>query len=116
MAHYRVLYWHELPSIVEAHDESGVYKEQLSPRFQALIDEAAMQRRFVAMDAYLAGWIKSERIEASGTTEEIAKRIAAEFEARFDESERRRSSRRTPDRRTSVAKRLTFAGLHPNIF
>ena len=85
MAHYRVLYWHELPSIVEAHDESGVYKEQLSPRFQALIDEAAMQRRFVAMDAYLAGWIKSERIEASGTTEEIAKRIAAEFEARFDE-------------------------------
>ncbi len=85
MAKYQVLYWHEIPSHVEARDEKGLHKEKLSLRFQELIDEAAMQRRFVAMDAYLAGFIKSEHTEAPGTAEEIVKRVAAELEARFDE-------------------------------
>ena len=44
MATYQVLYWQEIPSLVEARDNDGVKKIQLSDKFQALIDEAAMRR------------------------------------------------------------------------
>ena len=44
MATYQILYWQEIPSLVEARDSDGVKKVQLSDKFQSLIDEAAMRR------------------------------------------------------------------------
>ena len=38
MAKVQILYWEDIPSVVEARDENGVHKELLSERFQEVID------------------------------------------------------------------------------
>ncbi|MSO93565.1 MAG: hypothetical protein EXQ86_09235 [Rhodospirillales bacterium] len=83
MATYQVLCWQEIPSIVEARDEKGVHKEQLSPKFQALIDQAAMVRKLAGTDAYLDEWNKTPKQERPGSADEVAKQLAGEFEANF---------------------------------
>ncbi|MEZ5933319.1 MAG: virulence factor [Alphaproteobacteria bacterium] len=86
MANFRVLYWHEIPSVVEAKDDEGnSHKEQLSARFQELIDSVAMRKKLVGTDAYLEGWRRSRPKNRDGSAAEIAKTVAAEFEAAFDE-------------------------------
>ena len=37
MATYQILYWQEIPSLIEARDDGGVKKIQLNSKFQALI-------------------------------------------------------------------------------
>ena len=67
MATYQVLYWQEIPSLVEARDSDGVKKIQLSDKFQALIDEAAMRRDFAGTDAYIEEWNKGPKTEQDGS-------------------------------------------------
>ncbi|NJO36273.1 MAG: hypothetical protein HC871_00090 [Rhizobiales bacterium] len=86
MASFRVLSWHQIPSVVEAKDDDGgSHKEQLSARFQELIDSLAMRKKLVGTDAYLEGWRRSRPEKRDGSAVEIAKTVAAEFEASFDE-------------------------------
>ncbi len=83
MATYQVLCWQEIPSVVEARDEKGVHKEQLSQKFQALIDQAAMVRKMAGTDAYLEQWNKTPKKDRPGSAQEVVKQLAAEFEADF---------------------------------
>ena len=85
MATYQILYWQEIPSLIEARDDGGVKKIQLNSKFQGLIDEAAMRRKFAGTDAYLEEWNKGPKTEADGDAEIVAKTIADEIEGRFDE-------------------------------
>ena len=85
MATYQVLYWQEIPSFVEARDGDGVKKIQLSDRFQALIDEAAMRRKFAGTDAYLEEWNKGPKAEQDGAAADVAQAIADDIESRFAE-------------------------------
>ena len=85
MATYQILYWQEIPSFVEARDDGGVKKIQLSDKFQALIDEAAMRREFAGTDAYLEEWNKGPKQEQDGSAEEVASSVAQEIESRFAE-------------------------------
>lgn len=85
MATYQVLYWQEIPSLIEARDESGVEKIQLSDKFQSLIDEAAMRRKFAGTDAYLEQWNKGPKTEREGPAADIARAVADDIEARFAE-------------------------------
>jgi len=86
MAKFRILYWHEIPSVVEASDQhGGKHKEQLSARFQELIDSIAMRKKIVGTDAYLEGWRRSRPEARDGLALEVAKAVAAEFEASFDD-------------------------------
>ena len=84
MATYQILYWQDIPSVVEARDDAGVKKEQLSQRFQELIDLVAMKKQMAGTDAYLEQWNKGPRQDRDGGAEEVAKSIAEEFEARFE--------------------------------
>jgi hypothetical protein len=84
MATYQVLYWQDIPSLVEAHEGPKGYKEQLSTRFQELIDLVATKKDIVGSDAYLEEWRKGSPGQRDGAPEQVAKAIAAEFEARFD--------------------------------
>ena len=45
MAKVTILYWKDIPSVVEARDADGVHKELLSERFQELIDLIAMKKK-----------------------------------------------------------------------
>ena len=67
MATYQILYWQEIPSFVEARDGDEVKKIQLSDRFQALIDEAAMRREIAGTDGYLEEWNKGKKVEQDGS-------------------------------------------------
>jgi len=84
MADYTVLYWQDIPSMVEARDESGKKKVQLSARFQALIDKAAMRRGLVGTDAYIEQWRRSAGEARDGSADEVAEAVAAEFEAEYE--------------------------------
>jgi hypothetical protein len=83
MATYQILSWQEIPSLVEARDEKGAHKEQLSQRFQVLIDQVAMERQFAGTDAYLEQWNKSAKQDRPGSAAEVAKAVARDLEDRF---------------------------------
>ena len=86
MARVRILYWHDIPSVVEAQDgDGGKHKEPLSDRFQDLIDSVAMRKKLVGTDAYLEGWRRSRPKEREGTAMEAAKAITAELEDAYDQ-------------------------------
>ena len=86
MATFRVLYWHQIPSVVEARDDDGkTHKEQLSARFQELIDSIAMRKKLVGTDAYLEGWRRGRPEKRDGSAAEIARTVATELEATFEE-------------------------------
>ena len=86
MAKIRILYWHQIPSVVEASDDQGnKHKEQLSARFQELIDSIAMRKKLAGTDAYLEGWRRSRPSHREGSAVEVARAVASELEATFDE-------------------------------
>ncbi len=85
MARYTVTNWQDLPSMVEARDDVGTHKIQLSQRFQALIDHVAMESGLMGSDAYLEAWNKTDEQEREGTAEDVAKAVVEEVEAQFDD-------------------------------
>jgi len=84
MADYTILYWQDIPSMVEARDGRAKSKIQLSERFQVLIDAVAMRRNLVGTDAYVEQWRRGERQSREGTVEEVAAAVAAEIEAQYE--------------------------------
>jgi hypothetical protein len=84
MATYQLMRWQDIPVVVEASAAGVVHKEQLSARFQALVDLVAMKLGLAESDAYLEQWNKSARQARDGSAEEVAKAVAAEIEARYD--------------------------------
>ncbi len=84
MADYTILYWRDIPSMVEAREGRAKKKIQLSDRFQVLIDAVAMRRNLVGTDAYIEQWKRGERQSRDGTVEEVAAAVAAELEARYE--------------------------------
>ena len=85
MATYAILYWQNLPSLVEAKDDDATHKIQLSQAFQALIDNVAMQKGLLGSDAYLEEWTRGESLQRDGSAEEVAKAVADELEAQLPE-------------------------------
>lgn len=85
MARYRVLYWHHIPSLIEAREGECVHKEELSSRFQELIDRVAMRNKLIGTDAYLEGWQKGRSKIREGDAISVAKAVAAELEVGYEE-------------------------------
>ena len=83
MARVTILYWQEIPSVVEARDRSGRHKIELSQRFQELIDLVAMKKKLAGTDEYLIQWNKGEPKEQAGDPETVAKAVAEEIEGRY---------------------------------
>lgn len=84
MSKYSILYWQEIPSVVEATDGSATHKEQLSSRFQELIDLIAMKRGLAGTDAYLEGFNRGAPVDREGTPQEVAQTVRDELEAQYD--------------------------------
>ena len=83
MARYRIVHWKEIPSLVEAADGDQTAREQLSRKFQDLIDALAMRENATEEDAYLEGWGQGEWLERPGSADEVARSVAAEIEDGF---------------------------------
>ena len=85
MTTYSILYWQEIPSLVEAKDGETTSKAQLSDRFQDLIDKVAMRRDLFGTDAYIEGFKKGPFIETEGNPEEAVRVIKEGLENDFEE-------------------------------
>jgi len=84
MARYRVLYWRDIPSLVEAFEGGHTVRTPLSQRFQDLIDTVAMRAGASSAEAYLEGWRHGAEAECPGNAESVAQQVALELEATFD--------------------------------
>jgi hypothetical protein len=84
MAAYNILYWQDIPSVIEAKDGSAIHKIQLSQRFQELIDAVAMRKGLAGTDAYLEEWRRGEPVERDGSAEQVANAVREELEAQFE--------------------------------
>jgi Virulence factor len=83
VARYRVIRWRDIPSVVEASDESGTVRVPLSQRFQDLIDGVAMRLGATDSEAYLEGWTQDPEVDRVGGARGVADAVAAELEAGF---------------------------------
>ena len=84
MSTYSILYWQEIPSVVEATDGEISSKLQLTIRFQELIDQVAMRRGLSGTDTYLEGFHRGESLQMSGTPEEVANLVKDKLEAEYE--------------------------------
>lgn len=85
MAEYRITYWRDIPSQVEAFASAERVRRLLSSRFQELIDAAAMRQGLIGTDAYLEAWRMSPVLSMPGTPSEVAEALAAGLEEQFAE-------------------------------
>lgn len=85
MAKVTVLCWQEIPSAVEVKGIDGTQKVQLSARFLELIDMLAMRRKLAGTDDYLMQWRKEKRADREGKAAEVAKAVANEIEAGYEQ-------------------------------
>lgn len=85
MARILVICWQEIPSSVEVRDAGQTHKIQLSQRFMELIDMIAMRRKLSVTDDYLMQWRKEKRPDRAGAGADVARAVADEFEARYEE-------------------------------
>lgn len=83
MTQYQITYWQDLPSMVVAKLGDETVKVQLAQRLQEAIDEAAMRLGASDSDAYLAGWRRSDWLEADGDPTSVAESISAKLENEF---------------------------------
>ena len=83
MAEYSILYWQDIPSLVEARDENGVHKLQLDRKFQELIDAVAMRKGLAGTDAYLEPWRRGEPVTRDGSAEAVASAVKEEIESQY---------------------------------
>ncbi len=85
MAQYRITYWKDIPSQVEAFEGTERVRKPLSGRFQELIDAAAMREGLIATDAYLEAWRIGPVTARDGAPPDVAQAVSEELEARFEE-------------------------------
>jgi len=90
MAQYRLIQWRDLPSLVEAMDGLHTVRVPLSQRFQDLIDALAVREGATESEAYLEGWAPGPEMERPGDAETVAREVAAELEADFQDLVMRR--------------------------
>ena len=83
MATYQVLYWKDIPAQVRARDEKGRYNLPLPPRFQAAIDQAAMEAGVVGDDVYTDIYQWSEANERPGSAQEVAEAVVNELISKY---------------------------------
>ena len=87
MAQFTILYWQDIPSLVEARAGRKRAKIQLSDRFQELIDIVAMRKGLFGTDSYLEEWRKGSPEQCDGPPEEVARAVADDLEARYESIE-----------------------------
>lgn len=85
MAQYQILYWKEIPSLVEATDGQHTVQLPLTERFQELIDAAAMIEGLIGAEEYLELWHKGPVQHRDGDAEDVAEQVAAELETAFSD-------------------------------
>ena len=80
------VYWRDIPSQVIAKKGRSTSKVQLSQRFQAAIDRAAMRAGKGSSDAYLSEW-RREASTCGDDLESAANELARVLEQRYNDDD-----------------------------
>jgi hypothetical protein len=81
VARFQILYWQEVPSVLQAFaDDGSAVKRQLPDWFQQEIDRQAMEQGLIGSDAYLEQWHWGEVDERPGTPDEVLDAIERELQ------------------------------------
>jgi hypothetical protein len=82
MTRVRILYWQDVPSVVEAVGEDGAaVKRQLPDWYQQEIDRRAMAQGLTGSDAYLEQWRWADAEERPGAPNDVLDDLERELEA-----------------------------------
>ncbi len=85
MAKLSVLYWQDIPTIVEGRDKHGVQKVELSKRFGELVDMIAMRKGLVGTDQYLQNWKRKRIPDSDLSASQSVHDLVKEFEERYEQ-------------------------------
>ena len=85
MTKLSILYWQDIPTVVEGKDKEGVQKVELSKRFSELVDMVAMKKGLFGTDEYLENWKKRRLPSSDKSAKQVVKELVEDFEKRFDE-------------------------------
>ena len=83
MADLIVVYWRDIPAQVIVKKGRQTAKRELSLRFTAAIDMAAMRTGAGASDDYLADWRKADPVPVGDDLEVEADKAAGDLETAF---------------------------------
>ena len=84
MATYKVLYWQDIPSLIEAEDAGEMAKVPMGPEFEELIDAKAMEQGLIGSDAYLDHFRYGDEVEREGSAQEVADAVKKELQSQFN--------------------------------
>jgi Virulence factor len=81
MARYQILYWQDVPSVLQAFGDDGTpVKRQLPDWFQQEIDRRAMEQGLIGSDEYLEQWRWGDPEERPGTADEVLDALERELQ------------------------------------
>jgi hypothetical protein len=82
MAKVQILYWRDIPSVIQAFDDDGTpLKRQLPDWYQQEIDRVAMAEGLIESGAYLDQWRWGDVEERPGDPSEVLDAVERELEA-----------------------------------
>ncbi len=87
MAKLTLISWRDVPSQVVVKLGRDTARVQLSARFQAAVDRAAMRAGKVSSDAYIEDWKRSEPRECGNDLKAEAIAEAARLEANYSDAD-----------------------------
>lgn len=80
-----VLFWQDIPTVIEARDSSGIEKVELSKRFNELVDLIAMKKGLIGTDDYLQNWKKKKFPSTEKTAKQVVLEMSKHFESKYED-------------------------------
>ena len=80
-----VLFWQDIPTVIEARDTAGIEKVELSKRFSELVDLIAMKKGLVGTDDYLQNWKKKRFPSTKKTAKQVVVEMSTHFESKYED-------------------------------
>lgn len=87
MARFQILYWEHIPLGVKATDLDGVVRENLPPRFQEAVENAASRAGQTSAAAFTSMFKWGKEQEREGTASQVAAAVARELDETWNEEE-----------------------------
>ena len=78
-----ILFWQDIPTVIEARDVTGIEKVELSKRFGELVDLIAMKKGLIGTDDYLQNWKKKKFPSTKRTAKQIVLEMSKHRRGRY---------------------------------
>ncbi len=80
-----VLFWQDIPTVIEARDSTGIEKVELTKRFAELVDLIAMKKGLIGTDDYLQNWKKKKFPSSKKTAKQAVLEMSKYFESKYED-------------------------------